>query len=100
MTTFRGYEIEEINGKWCFCDSGALVSTYESRPCGYCNKHNTKEGHDACLGVLEGVMNACCGHGNVDESYVQFLDGSIVNGRSAEIVILKMKRKRKPGGRR
>lgn len=40
--------------------------------CKSCDRHPTKEGHDACLGELPGVANACCGHGDVEKAYVQF----------------------------
>lgn len=50
------------------------------RTCGSCGCDNTTEGHDACLGTLPGVMNACCGHGDRDQSYIQFENGDIVRG--------------------
>lgn len=28
----------------------------------------TKEGYDACIGYVEGVKSACCGHG-IEKSY-------------------------------
>lgn len=34
--------------------------------------HRTIQGHDGCIGTLEGVMNACCGHGQDSCAYVQF----------------------------
>jgi len=40
--------------------------------CVHCNKSPTIEGHDACIGTLENIMNACCGHGGRNEPYVQF----------------------------
>lgn len=40
--------------------------------CDHCGKKRTPEGHDGCIGTLEGVMNACCGHGNVNGAYIQF----------------------------
>ena len=40
--------------------------------CGKCKKGPTKEGHDGCLGTLPGVMNACCGHGDINDAYVMF----------------------------
>jgi len=40
--------------------------------CSHCNKYRTKEGHDGCIGKLQGVTNACCGHGETDAAYVQF----------------------------
>lgn len=45
--------------------------TNPDRKCGHCNLPNRSDGHDACLGELPGVMNACCGHGK-REPYVQF----------------------------
>ena len=51
--------------------------------CGFCGKPNTKEGHDACLGTLPDVMNACCGHGRNDEAYVQFWDKPTLRGEEA-----------------
>lgn len=41
--------------------------------CKSCKKYPTAEGHDACIGtLLEGVvMNACCGHGDESDAYVQ-----------------------------
>lgn len=40
--------------------------------CGECGLRPTIEGHDACIGTLPNVMNACCGHGGRNEPYVQF----------------------------
>lgn len=40
--------------------------------CGYCKKYRTKEGYDGCIGKLENVKNACCGHGETKQAYVQF----------------------------
>jgi len=40
--------------------------------CSHCQSKRTKEGYDACIGKLQGVTNACCGHGETDAAYVQF----------------------------
>jgi hypothetical protein len=42
--------------------------------CDHCSLPATKEGHDGCIGTLKDgdVMNACCGHGNDKQAYVQF----------------------------
>jgi hypothetical protein len=40
--------------------------------CGHCNLKRTPEGHDGCIGTLENVRNACCGHGEYNMAYVQF----------------------------
>ncbi len=42
------------------------------RPCGHCGLPNRSDGHDACLGVIPGAMNACCGHGNIKFAYIQY----------------------------
>jgi hypothetical protein len=44
---------------------------------------NTPEGHDGCIGYLSAVMNACCGHGESAAAYIQFIDGSIIQGLQA-----------------
>jgi hypothetical protein len=43
----------------------------------------TPEGHDGCLGTLPGVMNACCGHGDPRDTFVQFIGGSRIHGLEA-----------------
>lgn len=50
----------------------------QMRPCAFCGQPPTKDGHDACLGGLPGVKNACCGHGR-HRGYVNFVNGVIVN---------------------
>ena len=40
--------------------------------CDECRSNPTAEGHDACIGTLPNIMNACCGHGGLNEPYVQF----------------------------
>ena len=89
----RGHEIEYQNNEWVYSDNKeSTVKTHEERPCKHCCKHYTKDGHDACLGTLIGVMNACCGHGVVNEAYVQFLDGSAIHGEDATIVLEVLKK--------
>ena len=77
-----GYEIEKIDGEWLFVDTGE-PTVGSDRPCGRCHDRHTAEGHDACLGTLPGVRNACCGHGQAAEAYVQMLDGKVVRGPPA-----------------
>lgn len=45
---------------------------YEKNVCGHCDLKRTPKGHDGCVGKLDGVMNACCGHGETTQAYVQF----------------------------
>ena len=83
---YRGHKIEYINNEWVYSDTKELISKNKNRVCSKCGKKETKEGHDACLGKLPGLMNACCGHGS-DEPYIQFLDGKCICGNDAEIII-------------
>jgi hypothetical protein len=84
----RGHEIEFVNGEWVYCDTKEPTATsYNNRPCGHCEKEQTKEGHDGCLGTLNGIMNACCGHGQTNEAYVQFLDGHSVHGEDTMTIL-------------
>lgn len=80
----RGHPIYWISGHWRYQDTNSrTIEEWDSRPCGHCNKHKTKDGHDACLGALPGVSNACCGHGDVLDTYIQFNGGKIINGQQA-----------------
>jgi len=65
----RGHLIELIGCVWCWTDTGEPCEG-EERPCVRCGRMPTPEGHDACLGTLPGVRNACCGHG-VHEPYTE-----------------------------
>lgn len=43
--------------------------------CIKCKKGPSPEGHDGCLGTLQGpIMNACCGHGMDEMAYIQYWD--------------------------
>lgn len=52
--------------------------------CGKCKKGPTPEGHDGCLGTLPGlIINACCGHGNDSQAYIQYTDKTDIRGQEA-----------------
>lgn len=51
---------------------GNYLEGYEKPKCGHCGIDRTPEGHDGCIGTLENVMNACCGHGETKHAYIQF----------------------------
>ena len=70
----RGHSIILVNDAWVYADTNELVSENPNRECGHCGLSNTPEGHDACLGTLPGVSNACCGHGDVSQAYVQLTE--------------------------
>lgn len=81
---WRGFAVyfDTKIGEWRYIDNNTTVKDHR-RPCGHCKKPETPEGHDACLGTLKGVMNACCGHGIPKDAYVQFLTGKTFRGESA-----------------
>lgn len=79
----RGHPMyfDERSECWRFDDTGEPTKDgWLSRPCGSCNRFGTPEGHDACLGTLPGVANACCGHGDPRDAYVQFDNGVVIRG--------------------
>lgn len=80
----RGHPIYFEGKIWRYKDNNdPTATTHAQRKCGHCGEAKTKEGHDPCLGTLPNVMNACCGHGRLEETYVQFVDGSILSGYAA-----------------
>lgn len=59
VSLHRGHQIHEtLPGTWVYSDTGKPVAKDPNRPCGHCGRVNTAEGHDGCLGVLPGVVNA------------------------------------------
>lgn len=81
----RGHAIHwnEDEQEWRFDDTGeSTVKTWFVRPCGYCGLYGNSNYGDAdpCLGVLPGVTNACCGHGNPEEAYICFQGGLTIRG--------------------
>jgi hypothetical protein len=51
--------------------------------CAHCKKLPTPEGHDGCLGTLPNIMNACCGHGNNAQAYIQYWSRDVIRGEYA-----------------
>ena len=87
---WRGHNIVFAAGEYQFEDTGE-PTVGSDRPCGHCDRYHTVEGHDACLRTLPGVMNACCGHGEVSEAYVQMPNGETVQGQDALDLIDKLR---------
>jgi len=83
MSTYRGHEIRQRQERWYYADTGQLVALNVERACGHCGEANTPAGHDACLGTIDGAINACCGHGIDSAAYVQFADGTVIRGAAA-----------------
>lgn len=83
LNLYRGHNIEMKNGVWVYSDTQSPVNLDPDRICGVCHKSNTSLGHDDCIANLPGVINACCGHGNIDDAYVVFFDGQRISGNKA-----------------
>lgn len=86
----RGHEILYKGKEWVYKDNNEPTVNNE-RSCGHCSKDNTQEGHDGCLGTLPNVMNACCGHGETKEAYVQFSKDNCIRGEGALLWFIKNK---------
>lgn len=88
----RGHKITcRINGEWIYADTKASTVNNE-RPCGNCGLTRTNDGHDGCLGELSGIRNACCGHGRVNEAYLQYWNGAEIRGKMAIEEIERLKK--------
>lgn len=58
--------------------------------CTHCDLQATPEGHDGCLGAINSdIWNACCGHGNRGNAYIQFNNSTCIRGEAA-ISIMKL----------
>ena len=66
----RGHKIYYNGSEWLYCDNDKPLE--EMRPCARCGKKPTAEGYDACLGYIEGVESACCGHGKLLFMYSKY----------------------------
>jgi hypothetical protein len=65
-TYSHGWEIYYDGKDWRYSDNDQICD--DSRPCKRCGRMPTVEGYDACLGHIDGVKSACCGHG-VEKPY-------------------------------
>lgn len=97
----RGHPIEwdAHHQQWRYADTQQLTGEAgQERPCFHCGQHATAEGHDPCLGTLPDVANACCGHGQEAEAYVQLEGGQVIRGRVALALIEILKARREAAG--
>lgn len=63
-----------------------MVSVGQVGVCLKCRRLPSIDGHDGCLGTLQGnIMNACCGHGNNKQAYIQYWDGTDIRGEDAVV---------------
>ena len=85
---FRGHPIVRRGGEWVYADNNDPLPANggQVRPCTHCGLETPLgEGEvDPCLGVLPGVDNACCGHGERSESFIRFTNGVVVEGFTVE----------------
>lgn len=72
-----GHPIGAVINDWYYIDTGEKCDN--SRSCVKCGLFATEDGHDPCIANLEGVRNACCGHG-VEDGYIQFNDRTVIRG--------------------
>ena len=59
----RGWPIywDEEKNMYLYSDNNQPIDA--RRECFKCGERPTWQGHDACLGYIEGAVSACCGHG-------------------------------------
>ncbi|KKM75722.1 hypothetical protein LCGC14_1387360 [marine sediment metagenome] len=79
---FRGHPLIWASDRWVYEDDGAEIpaNSGEIRPCIKCGSLFGEGEVDPCLGVLPGVDNACCGHGECSKAYVRFINGVVLKG--------------------
>lgn len=68
-----------------YADDGEL-GPYDGglwRPCAVCRAEQPDGEPDACLGYVDGVWAACCGHGDVRQAYAARRDEGIVREHAA-----------------
>lgn len=61
----RGHKIY-YDKVWRYYDDNSIFD--DSRSCTRCGKYPNKDGSDSCLGHIDGIISACCGHG-VEKPY-------------------------------
>lgn len=74
---YETFSIKDYNTKfglpeYVYVDNGEPIS--EHRPCAKCGSCMATNEPDACLGHIEEVTGACCGHGIDKRRYVNFLN--------------------------
>lgn len=75
-----GYAVTWNGSSWHFDDTGEPLLGWGgvARPCAKCGAVMDDHSPDYCLGNLPGVNNACCGHGQRNESYIRFTNGIVI----------------------
>lgn len=83
MTTCKGYNITyDFEKEDWFTEEGESISTIHR--CKHCGREvESFDSVDPCIGHIQGVDNACCGHGSETFAYVSFENGEVIRGREA-----------------
>ena len=64
----RGHKIY-YDKMWKYCDNNLPLDS--CRPCKKCGMMPTSDGYDYCLGYIDNVISACCGHG-INKGYINY----------------------------
>jgi hypothetical protein len=77
--TLLDYNKKHGRPDWIYVDNLQIIT--DERPCAKCGSCFKQMTPDACLGHIDGVSGACCGHGIDKEKYVNFPDdeGKTIN---------------------
>ena len=65
----RGWPIHYDGTNWRYNDTKVIVN--DSRPCKKCGHAPNKDGTDFCLGYINGISAACCGHGVTKKYFIK-----------------------------
>lgn len=57
------------------CSQVYEATSWTPRVCGACGLAWGESLHDPCLGPLQGITEACCGHGDPSRAYRLYADG-------------------------
>lgn len=64
-----------------------LAGSGQFSKCAFCKLEPIIDGaevYDGCIGKLQGnIWNACCGHGDKDIAYIQYVGGTCIRGEEA-----------------
>lgn len=86
---FRGWKITWEDNKWVYMDTKEPTPMFggKIRPCKKCGKIFSLNSYDPCLGYLDGVKQACCGHGVRKEFYIVFNNGLRLTWKKKKCVL-------------
>ena len=63
---------DHVKKEWYWAEDGLPITV--EKPCIRCGSLPNLKGMDACLGRIDGVWSACCGHG-VSEGIMKYEEG-------------------------